>query len=541
MTPIRKIVVVGAGTSGWLAASAIQRNNPDLEVTVVHDSTVPTIGVGETLTFSMPKFMREVLGLDDDQWMAKCQATYKSGVKWANWKNKGSSNQSSVVYEFLARDIVDDHYLAYHPVFFKKSVPDLVNPNLLVTRLWYSMYCKGMLSNDIDDLQAALSDQYYFSLNNKSIRNLDGSWISNPLHGHSYHYNAEVVSNVVGELVGKPCGVKEIDSRVVDIVLENESIKTLKLANGTEITGDLFIDCSGFKRLLMSQLPNKWLAADEYYNNSAIVKQVFYDDVDHPQHQISNSTTFSAMESGWRFSVPLQNRSGNGYIFNKRITPDVDRLVDEFNNSIADNKDCRLIQWEPGHYQYAVVNNCLSLGLSLGFSDPFDANNLTVTIKLIETITKMLGDSTSNNLASIAQVMNSSAKQFWEDVDMRVKSALRLSSKTDTEYYRIMADAAQSENLLEKFIQYIEQRERDETNGWVENVTPTYPTSLWASWSYTTLAMRYGIDLPTHEFDADLAEVAKHYFATRMAKNKMLADRAPHVRDFYREYFKSSV
>jgi len=542
MTPIKKIVVVGAGTSGWLTASAIQRNNPDLEVTVVHDSSIPTIGVGETLTFGMPGFMREVLGLEDDQWMAKCQATYKSGVKWANWKNKGSSNQSSFVDEFLASKIIDDHYVAMRPVFFKKSIPDLVNPNLSITRLWYSMYRKGMLGNTVDDLQAALSDQYYFSLNNKSVRNLDGSWLSDPLHGHSYHYNAEVVSNVVGELVGRPCGVKEIDSRVVDIILdENESIKTLKLANGIEITGDLFIDCSGFKRLLMSQLPNKWLAADEYYNNCAIVKQVFYDDVDHPQHQISNSTTFSAMESGWRFSVPLQNRSGNGYIFNKRITTDIDQLVDEFNNSIADNTDCRLIHWEPGHYQYAVVNNCLSLGLSLGFSDPFDANNLTVTTKLIETVAKMLGDPDDNSLESITQVINCSAEKFWGDVDMRVKSALRLSSKTDTDYFRIMADAARSENLLEKFMHHIDLCEKEELDIFTGTVNTKYPSTTWASWSYTTLAMRYGIELPTQEFDPDLAEVAKHYFATRMAKNKMLANRAPHVKDFYRTYFNAPV
>ena len=541
MTPIKKIVVVGAGTSGWLTASAIQRNNPELEVTVVHDSTLPTIGVGETLTFGMPRFMREVLGLEDDQWMAKCQATYKSGVKWANWNNKGSSNQSSFITDFLSREILDNHYIAYRPVIFRKSVPDLVNPNLLTTRLWYSMYRNGMLGNSVDDLQAALSEQYYFSLNNKSIRNLDGSWISDPFHGHTYHYNAEVVSNVVGELVGRPCGVREIDSRVVDVVLENESIKTLKLANGVEITADLFIDCSGFKRLLMSRLPNKWLAADEFYNNCAIVKQIQYDDVEHPQHQVSNSTTFSAMESGWRFSVPLQKRSGNGYIFNKRITPDVDQLVDEFNTALADNKECRLIHWDPGHYQYAVVNNCLSLGLSLGFSDPFDANNLTVTTLLIETVAKLLGDPTTNNLASVAQVINNSAEKFWGDVDMRVKSALRLSPKIDTEYYRIMADAAKSENLLEKFMQHIEQCEQREIDSKLHYTLSKYPAAAWSSWSYTTLAMRYGIELPTYEFDPDLAEVAKHYFATRMAKNKMLADRAPHVKDFYGTYFKSSV
>jgi tryptophan halogenase len=541
MTPIKKIVVVGAGTSGWITASAIQRNNPTLDVTVVHDSTIPTMGVGETLTFAMPYFMREVLGLQDDDWMSQCQATYKSGVKWTDWKHKGDLHQSSSVAEFAVRDLLDNHYVTNRTMISRKNVPGLVHPEMLITKLWYSMYRKGMLGDNIDNLQAALTDQYYFSLNNKSIRNLDGTWISDPHLGHTYHYNAEVVSNVVGNLVGKPCGVREIDSRVTEVIFDNQSIKSLKLANGVELTADLFIDCTGFKRLLMSQMPNEWVGSDEYSNNSALVKQITYDGLDHPQHRVSGSTVFAAMNSGWRFSVPLQNRSGNGYIFNKNITPDIDQLADELNMSVADKNECRLIQWTPGRYANAVSNNCMSLGLSLGFTDPFDANNLTVTTALITAISKMLSDPADNNLSSLTRIVNDINNVLWNDVDMRVKSALRLSPKTDTEYFRIMADAASTTKLLDKFIEHIQRRESIEMAEIASGIRPKYKSSTWRVWSHITLAMRYGIDLPVDEFDPDLAEVAKHYFATRMAKNKMLADRAPSTQDFYRTHFNALV
>lgn len=541
LTPIKNVVVVGAGTSGWITASAIKRNNPTIAVTLVHDSTIPTMGVGETLTFGMPHFMREVLGLKDEDWMGPCQATYKNGVKWTDWKNKGDFHQSAFVTDFAVRDLIDNHYIVARQTHVKKNIPGLTDPNMLITKLWYSMYRKGMLGDSVDDLQAALTEQYYFSLNNKSIRNLDGSWISNQYHGHTYHYNAEVVSNVVGNLVGKPHGVVEIDSRVTDVKLDNQSIKSLKLANGVELTADLFIDCTGFKKLLMSQMPNEWVDSDEYSNNSALVKQVTYDDSGHPQHQVSNSTVFAAMSSGWRFSVPLQHRSGNGYIFNKNITPDIDQLAGEFNTSIADNSRCRLIQWSPGRYANAVVNNCMSLGLSLGFTDPFDANNLTVTTTLIKAIAKILSNPEDNNLSSLTSIVNGINNILWEDVDIRVKSALRLSPKTDTEYFRIMADAASTTKFFDKFINHIQQQEVTEMALLAGAPDPKYNSITWGSWSHTTLAMRYGLDLPVYEFDPDLAEVAKHYFATRMAKNKMLADRAPTVEDFYKVYFNTTV
>ena len=82
---IKKIAVIGAGTSGWLVASAIKKNCPEIDVTLVYDSRIPTVGVGETLAFSTPQFFKEILGLQDEQWMNKIQATYKTGLSLPGW------------------------------------------------------------------------------------------------------------------------------------------------------------------------------------------------------------------------------------------------------------------------------------------------------------------------------------------------------------------------------------------------------------------------------------------------------------------------
>lgn len=530
MSQIKKIVVVGAGTSGWLTASAIKKNVPNIEVLVVHDSTIPTMGVGETLTFRMPYFMQTVLGLKDEDWMPRCQATYKSGVRWLNWNGPGSVNQSSYMVDFPAHHLLS---LGYRPGkysnFFNAS--NITDKNTMISDLWIAMFQQGLLGNNVDDMQAALTDQFYFAADHKAIRSITGEWLSDTAIGFSYHYNAEVVSNAVGDLVGRPCGVKEIDCRIVDVVLAaSGEIDYLLLANGEHVTGDLFIDCSGFKRLLMSKMENTWVNSDEYSNNSALVKQVVYDNADNPQHKISNNTTFAAMDSGWRFGIPLQNRSGNGYVFNKNISPDIDKLSDELNTVIGSSGDNRLIQWTPGHFSKAIVNNCASVGLSLGFTDPFDANNLTLTISVIEHLVHLLQSPHTDSLPALRSVINGKATHYWHDVDMRAKTALRLSPKKDTEYFQLMAEAANKYHLHDQFITHIDELRNIDRSSRLK-------IKLWDHWSYTTLAMRYGIKLPEQSYDPELADLALKYFNTRMARNKLVASRAPSIEEFYSTYF----
>lgn len=541
MMPIKKIVVVGAGTSGWMTASLIKKQCPEIDVTVVFNSKIPTMGVGETLTFRMPGFMKTMLGIKDEDWMPRCQATYKSGVRWMNWRYKGEVHQSSYIEDFPANRLLTASAAPKRPASMPMEPSHIhdIDYRLMITDLWRDMYLGGHLTGTVDDQQAALADQYFFALNDKSIRKLDGTWLTDSVIGFSYHYNAEVVSNVIGDLVGRPCGVKEIDCNIRHVQVEQGEIKYLELDNDEKITADLFIDCSGFKRLLMSQVDNEWAASDEYCNNSAIVKQIFYDGKDHPQHRITNSTTFCSMDSGWRFSVPLQNRSGNGYIFNKNITPDVDRLVEEFNRELDHDGDVRLIQWNPGHYKKILSRNCAGFGLSVGFSDPFDANNLSLTIHMLELLVTCLKSPNLTSLDEMAKVMNRISNDYWRDVEMRYKSALRLSPRNDTHYYQTMARANQEQRYLEEFIQYTEDNRRK-----MQQVPPTeFDTKpvLYASWSYTTLALRYGIPLPVHDVNPDLAEIARHYFNMKIARGRYMAQQAPGLNEFYRTYYQAEV
>ena len=526
---IKKIVVVGAGTSGWMAASAIKKNCPDIDVTIVYDSNIPTVGVGETLTFFMPHFMRMVLGLHDDQWMKQVKATYKTGVNMPGWTSKDSEYQSGFCLDFPAEFLVSNKFssLVTEKTYLDRDTTDHYKKYGSIVDLLCSMHQNGMLASDnYDELIAATSEGYYFSKNQKSIRDLDGSWLINPNIGYSYHYNAELVGLAVADLVGKPSGVKTIDSNIISVTTDKNQLTSLQLKNGDTITADLFIDCSGFNRLLVKELPFTWQACDEFYNNSAIVAPIFYNS-DHksPSCGISSNSTLAGMDNGWRFSIPLTNRSGNGYVFNSRLNHDVDRLADELVDTIGirPSNGFRHIKWDPGHYKEMMVGNCVAFGLASGFTDPFDANNLSLTTHIIEELVNSIKENPLSTNTDLANLLNYRAKFYYEDIDMRVQSCLRLSPRRDTEYYRIIADVAKQTNLEERFVNHIQEtRKRDYIS---------QQRFLWKSWTHVILASRYGIKIP--DVDLLLAPLAKKYFEFSKSRHETMAQLAPELSEYY--------
>lgn len=524
----KKIVVLGAGTSGWITASAIKKNNPDVDVLIVYDSRMPTIGVGETLTFSMPYFMKQVLGLQDEEWMDKVKATYKTGITMKSWTDPKEDYQSGHIVDFPSQFLFKGAFenIAYLTNSAETSREDYYKEYGSVADLWYTLYQQGKLPGSTpQDLTLTLSEGAQFANKGRSIRNTAGDWFINEQVGYSYHYNAEMVGTTIGELVGKPAGVRSVDSFVNRVEVEQGNIKNLHLDNGDVVTADLFIDCSGFKRLLVSQLDYKWVDSDEAYNNAAMVTQVPYSDKDNRHHRLSSNTILAGANHGWRFSIPLQNRSGNGYIFNSRMGWDQDAIADEFSTELGIKKsDFRVIKWNPGRYENPAVGNCIALGLAQGFTDPFDANNLSLTIKLVTELVNML-KSNSYDIAGIRTQLNERSHHWWNDIDIRVESCLRLSPRRDTEHYRAIADFAERTKLKERFIEHvIAGRKRN-------NEHPKY--FLWKTWTHLILAARYGIEIPNTNYTTDMETLAKKYFEFNKFKYDIMSANAPELSEYY--------
>jgi tryptophan halogenase len=524
----KKIVVVGAGTSGWIAASAIKKNLPDLDVTIVYDSKIPTIGVGEGVTFGMPHFMRNILGISDEQWMDCVRATYKVAILHQDWTDQ-EHYFSGHCFDFPAQCLFKSSLEHLPPLAHaaQGGSVDQYSANGGIVDLWYTLYQQGKLGKITkQDLSLSLSENAWFAKNNRSIRTVAGDWLTSPSYGHTYHYNAELLGNTIGDMVGKPAGVNVIDSHITSVETINGSIRQLHLENGQTVAGDLFIDCTGFKRLLVSELDYRWIDADEFANDSAMVCQIKYDDTGHPLHKISEVSTWAAMKQGWRFSIPLQHRSGNGYIFNSRTVTNETDLTDELVSKLGINtRDFRLIRWTPGHYEYPARANCIALGLAQGFTDPWDANNLNLTCRLIMTMVEHINTDTDSWITDLQNVLNYRSQNWWTDIDMRVQSCLRLSPRRDTEHYRMMADHAEKTKLRERFIEHVtNSRTRDYSHG---------HRMLWPSFVHVLTALRYDIPLPYTEYDSNLETLAKHYFDFCKTKYQILSQRAPGYSEYY--------
>lgn len=532
-----KIVIVGAGTAGWIAASTFKRRHPEMEVVILHDPTIKTMGgVGETLVWNMPSFFHDILGLTGcREWMKRSQATFKTGVKYHNLGRLGFEYGSSYSPDLSAEWLYNDNKRyedVKHFLFDKRLFTD--KGTLL--QIWLKLKNEGKYSDILKDFPKGLSEMHYFSDNETSIISKDGEWLTNPLLGHSFHYNAEVVGSVIGDLVARPLGVKEVHGNVKHVVNGPQGIDHLILEDGTTVDGDFFIDCSGFKKILAKTLPFKWKSSDEYSNNSSLVRPMFYDGTKDRGRYVHNRTFFHGHKSGWSFSVPLLHRTGNGYTFNTRITPDIDQIADEFNAFLgpkkSDEPDLRLIQWESGYNETFMVGNCMTMGLALGFIDPYASNNLAATTQILTQIFRSdcFGQymRKEKDLDTLRNDLNSFSKKIWDHIAVRVQYIFRCTERDDSEYWRTLKQVGIESNLREHIKDYVADTDRMSKYG---------TTSILHA--YLLASDRIGLELPSPDINLDPETERRfvEYFIHNMTVNEQKAKNSMPIEEFYKHFY----
>lgn len=517
---MKNIIVVGAGTSGWITASAIKKHCPEIDVTIVYDSNTPTVGVGETLSYNMPATLfRDLLGLEDDQWFDQTDAIYKTSLFFENWRSTNDTEMAPHFHEFDAEHLFDP--ISLSKVKRRVHVPPVGGPN--VSDVWYTMYRKGLLDKKFNGFPEHGGDCYYFALNNKSIRETNGNWLVNKWSGYSYQFDAELVGTTIGNLVGKPLGVKVVDSKINEVLTDDTGITGIRIADGSVLSADLYIDCSGFKRLLANELGNTWVDFDEYYNNSALVAPIPYDDSGLPLRSLRPLTVLAGMDSGWSFSVASRTRTGNGYIFNSRQETDIDKISDEFRRrlGVSSDKQFRMLKWQSGYFKNTWHKNCITMGLSIGFGDPYDATNLALSVEILRRLISNL----QNKITDTRDQFNQRFETMWKEVDLRVQTTLRLSPRRDTEHYKLMARVAEETNLRQRWIEHIESRRVNYFENRNQYIFPVR--------THVALAIRYNIELPILEVDSKYYNAVNKYFNDMKEKGTRLSSIAPSSAEYY--------
>ena len=363
MSNVNKIVIVGGGSAGWMSASTLIKHFPNKEIHVIESPNVPTVGVGESTIGQINEWLHD-LDIKDDDWMKQCDASYKMSIKFTN---------------FYKEDAGAFHYPFGLPIFEGKFFPYGVND-------WYvrkSVHPEIPVSNFADTFFPAMA----LINKNKITNNKNGEipgW--NFDRDVAYHFDAAKFGAWLRDSYSIPKGVIHISAEVTSVQTNSEGVDYLVLDNGDKVTADLFLDCTGFKSILLDKTLNVPFESysDLLPNNSAWATRIPYQDKETELEPFTNCT---AIGNGWVWNIPLWSRVGTGYVYSDEYISDQDAL-EEFKEylqkerevpipkSVIDSLEFKNIKMRVGIHKEIYHKNVCGIGLAAGFIEPLESNGL---------------------------------------------------------------------------------------------------------------------------------------------------------------------
>ncbi|MFZ6770338.1 tryptophan halogenase family protein [Undibacterium sp. Di26W] len=446
--PIKKIMIVGGGSAGWMAALIIANSVKDkgVEITVVESPTVGVIGVGEGSTPVLKKFF-DNLGIQESEWMPECNATYKSGITFDGWSTK--PGHESYFHQFAT--MVDNLTL---PVFV----------NNVKARLQGADVCalpnKFFLSSELADQHLAPIAAHHFPF----------------FTTYGYHFDAMLLGKYLHKKALQ-MGVCHVSAHITDARQDaSGNITAVVLEDGSSMQADFFVDCSGFAALLIGKtLKTPFVSyADNLFNDAAIAMPSDIGDA------IPTQTISTAMKHGWSWRIPLQNRFGNGYVYSSSFTT-ADQAEHELRSKLGlleSDTQVRHLKMKLGRVEKHWNKNCLAVGLSQGFLEPLEATALYLTQMTAAIFCLFLEKGDLSEQAQ--QVYNQEINDYFDGHRNYIIAHYKTNTRTDTDYWK--ANAANlngiPDSLKHIFAAWLEGRDLgDEIRR--QNIEKYYPIGSW--------------------------------------------------------------
>jgi tryptophan halogenase len=503
---IQSIVIVGGGTAGWLTAGIIAarhqgRMNAGFTITLVESPNIPIIGVGEgtwpTLRSSLQK-----MGVSETDFFRHCNAAFKQGAKFARWTTGAD----------------DDAY--YHPLMPPQGFTQLnLAPHWLGGKSGLT-FCETVCP------QGQLCDD---GLAPKLITTPEYQAIAN----YAYHLDAGKFAGFLQQHCTARLGVRHV---LADVTTVNQSeqgdISSIDTKQAGEISGDLFIDCTGFAALLLGKTLGVAFkdCGDVLLCDAALALQVPYDTPDAP---VASHTISTAQGAGWIWDIGLPNRRGTGYVYSTRHSSDDEahatlmRYVGPQHAHLTPRK----ISFRGGHRATFWKNNCVAVGLAAGFLEPLESS----AIVLVELSAKLLAEQMPANrevMDIVSARFNDVTGYRWGRIIDFLKLHYVLTQRRDSGFWRDNVDPATVPERLKSLLHlwkfqppgFFDEFDR------LEEVFPA------ASYQYVLYGMGFRTEVEPAD-NADTAAMAANLISNNLAMTRQLRSQLPKNRDLMKKIF----
>jgi tryptophan halogenase len=443
---IKRVVIVGGGTAGWLSATMMSSVlGKSIEIVLVESEEIGIVGVGEATIPPLVTLFSE-LGLNEAELMAAVQGTYKLGIEFVDWSAKGST---------------------YSHAFGKMGHDIGLAP-------FYQAWLSEALAGDIGSHAGSLWD---FSLNHLASKGARFAHLDRikdtPLTGLTYalHFDAGLLAGYLR----KRCearGVVRREGRVVDVALRSQDgfIESLTLASGETVAGDLFIDCSGFRGLLIKDALE---AGYEDWSSFLPCDRAIAVPCA-SAGPLLPYTRATARDAGWQWRIPLQHRIGNGHVFCSAFTSEDDATRTLMANLDGEPlADPRPLRFTTGRRRSSWVKNCLALGLAAGFMEPLESTSIHLVQSGMTRFLKVFPDKRFHPATTAAY--NRETEHEYQLIRDFLVLHYKATQRDDTPFWRHCRAMAIPDSLagkIEYFREYghllIEQADLFKEENWVQ-------------------------------------------------------------------------
>ncbi|NMH65718.1 tryptophan halogenase family protein [Shewanella salipaludis] len=497
-TTKKRVVIAGGGTAGWMTAAALSKlMGKHLDLVLVESDAIGTVGVGEATIPTLHIFHR-LLGLKEQEVMAATNATFKLGIAFENWRDTGKDYLHS--FGFLGKDCWACGFQHF----------------------WLKGRQLGMVG-DIGD----------YCSEHLAARQGRFAVLPNQDYNHAYHMDASLYAKYLRQLAEQQ-GIRRVEGKISQVLQHhapdselNGHIEALVLENGERIAGDLFIDCTGFKALLIEQTLNTgfedwshWLPCD-----SAIAVQTK-----------STATPLAytrsiARESGWQWRIPLQNRTGNGLVFCSKYLSD-----EAATQLLLDNLDAeplnppRVIKFKTGTRRLHWHKNCVAIGLSSGFLEPLESTSIHLIQRSIIRLMQLFP--ANGIVPADVDEFNQQTKTEIENIRDFIILHYKVTDREDSRFWRYCKQMTIPESLRHRIEMFAD-------GGKVYK----HGNELFGESSWIQVMLGQGIMPKQYHPIVDVMEAAEldAFLSNIRSTVKRKVDALPPHADFIRHYCKSNL